>query len=71
MGTIKVRKANRIIRVTENELDKYLANGYEIIKQPIMQDKQPSNKVVAAPAEEKPAEPVVETPKRKTTKRRK
>lgn len=26
-----VRKANRIIRVTDNELARYLANGYEII----------------------------------------
>lgn len=28
MSEIKVRKANKIVRVTENELAKYLANGY-------------------------------------------
>ena len=31
MSEIKVRKANRIMRVTENELDKYLSKGYEVV----------------------------------------
>ena len=32
MDNIVVRKANRIIRVTENELAKYLSTGYEVVK---------------------------------------
>lgn len=31
MSEIKLRKANRIVRVTENELDKYLSTGYEVV----------------------------------------
>ena len=27
---IRLRKENKIVRVTENELDKYLANGYVV-----------------------------------------
>lgn len=39
---IVMRKANRIIRVTENEYNRYLANGYEVVS-------QPSNKVADEP----------------------
>jgi len=39
---IVMRKANRIIRVTENEYNRYLANGYEVVN-------QPSNKVADEP----------------------
>ena len=60
MGTIKVRMANRILRVSPNELEKYLASGYTIIQEPKTQVKQPSTKVVAEPAKEEPAKPVVE-----------
>ena len=31
---ITVRRANRIIQVSENEIDKYLAKGYEVISRP-------------------------------------
>jgi hypothetical protein len=30
MKRIKVRKGGKIVRVTENELEKYLGKGYEI-----------------------------------------
>ena len=72
-GTIKVRRANRVLRVTPNELEKYLANGYTVIKEPILAS-QPSRKVVEEPKIKEPAEPVeeeVEIPKKKTTRRRK
>lgn len=48
MSTIKVRKANRIIRVTENELDKYLADGYVVMETKVS---QPSQTVVDKPKE--------------------
>lgn len=47
---IKVRKANRTVRVTENELDRYLANGYSIVEQ----------KQVSQPKVETPKAPVAE-----------
>ena len=31
MSTIKVRRGAKIIRTTENELEKYITKGYEII----------------------------------------
>lgn len=33
MSEIKVRKGGKIVRVTENELEKYLIKGYTIIEQ--------------------------------------
>ena len=58
----KVRKGNKIIRVTENELGKYLATGYHIVE-----------KKVSVPQEEVAHEPetIVETKPKKTTARRK
>lgn len=41
---IKVRKANKIVSVSENELDKYLTKGYYIIE-----ERQPSAQVVDNP----------------------
>jgi hypothetical protein len=32
---IKLRKENKVIRVTENELEKYLANGYKVVEKPV------------------------------------
>lgn len=72
MAITKVRKANRIIRVTENELAKYLANGYTICG-----EKQSPKKVVADPTpivEEDIKEEIVEetiSPKRVSNKRKK
>lgn len=61
---IKLRKANRIVRVTENELDRYLANGYEKVEKEI----QPSVKVADEPVFEAEsitvAEPIA-TPKKR------
>lgn len=34
---ITVYKANRIVRVTENELNKYLAKGYVVQEEPVPQ----------------------------------
>ena len=31
---VTVRKANKVIRVIENELDKYLTKGYTIVAEP-------------------------------------
>lgn len=49
MSSIKVIKGNKIVRVTENELDKYLSKGYtvygsklsETITQSLSKDAQP------------------------------
>lgn len=43
---IKVHKDNRYVRVTENELDKYLAKGYTIVedKPVVKQAPQPQPK---------------------------
>jgi len=43
---MKVRKANKIMQVTENELDKYLSKGYVLI-----------DEVPAKPQEPKSEEP--------------
>ena len=53
---ITVRKANRVIDVTENELERYLANGY------VIRGEQPSKKVVAEPKPEV-EKPVIEETK--------
>ncbi len=77
MAITKVRKGNRIIRVTENELGRYLANGYTVCEV-----KQPPKKVVAEPKavaepiikdeiKEEVVEETVATPIKKTSKRRK
>lgn len=56
---IKVRRDNRIIRVTPNELEKYLVRGYKVVNEV----SQPSTEVVE--------EPTVKTPKTKATRRKK
>lgn len=60
MRNITVRKANRIIKVTDNELDRYLANGYVIIDK----ENQPSNKVVDEPV---PTESIKTTTRKRRT----
>lgn len=60
MSEITVRKANRIIRVTENELQKYINNGYAVIYTPTQ-----ASEVVPEKVEEKQPETVVETKKRR------
>lgn len=50
MSSIKVIKGNKIVRVTENELDKYLSKGYTICDsklsepttQPLSEDIKPA-----------------------------
>lgn len=65
---ITLKKANKIVRVTENELDKYLFKGYTPIETTQVQQAEP----VAPIVEEKVVEPeVVEVKKPKTTKRSK
>ena len=54
MGEIKLRKANRIVRVTENELDKYLSTGYKVVPEKV----QPKPAKVVEPV--KVEKPVVE-----------
>ena len=53
---IVVHKANRIVRVTENELNKYLSKGYEVVEQPQapkqVQAEVVQTKVVDEPIEE-------------------
>ena len=77
MAITKVRKGNRVIRVTDNELGRYLANGYTVCEV-----KQPPKKVVAEPKavaepiikdviKEEVVEETVATPIKKTSKRRK
>lgn len=54
MSEIKLRKANRIVRVTENELDKYLSTGYKVVPAKV----QPKSTKVVEPV--KVEKPVVE-----------
>lgn len=49
---ITLRKANRIVRVSENELDKYTSIGYEVV------NKQASVEVPREPAQ--PKKPIIE-----------
>lgn len=73
---IIVRKANRIVRVSENEVNKYLSKGYEVVNQPqppkqTQEDVQP--KVVDEPIEENNIvvqSEVQEQPKRTSRKRK-
>lgn len=60
---ITLRKENRIIRVTENELEKYLTKGYERVS---VEPETPRKPIEEEPKKE---EPEIVTPKR--TKRRK
>ena len=60
---ITLRKENRIIRVTENELEKYLTKGYERVS---VEPETPRKPIEEEPEKE---EPEIVTPKR--TKRRK
>lgn len=65
---ITLRKENRIIRVTENELEKYLTKGYEVVS--VEQKQEAPHKPIEEVKEElKKEEPEIVTPKR--TKRRK
>ena len=62
MNRIKLRKGGKIVRVTENELNKYLTKGYTIVE---------DNKVIEV--QDVPQEPVVEetveeAPKKRTAK---
>ena len=46
MGEIKVIRGAKIVRVTENELDKYLSKGYEIYGEKLgSESTQPTPKV--------------------------
>ena len=47
-----LRKLNRIVSVTDNELNKYLAKGYEVVNQP-----QPQVQVEADKPEVTPSAP--------------
>lgn len=70
MDNIVVRKANRIIRVTENELAKYLSTGYEVVKDErvSVEAQAPSD---ATENVDSVAEPIkVDTPTRKQRKRK-
>jgi len=58
MSEIKLRKANRIVRVTENELDKYLSVGYVVVPDKKV---QPTSTKVEEPV--KVEKPVVESQK--------
>lgn len=59
---VTVRKANKVIRVIENELDKYLTKGYEIVDKPV---EKPATTVEPEPREPQFAKvykaPVTET----------
>lgn len=63
---ITLRKENRIIRVTENELEKYLTKGYERVS---VEPETPRKPIEEVKEEPKKEEPEIVTPKR--TKRRK
>lgn len=65
MKEITVRKANRIIRVTENELDRYLANGYAIINRTSQ-----STETKSVDKSVKTATPVIEDTVKVSKKRR-
>lgn len=52
---IVVHRANRIVRVTENELDKYLSKGYEVVGQPHAPE-QVQKEVVQAKVVDEPTE---------------
>lgn len=67
MNNITVRKANRVIKVTENELARYIANGYVIIKD----ERQPLNKVVDNQTQKISENVVKEDIKPATTRKRK
>ena len=64
INRIKVRKGNKIIRASENELAKYLGKGYVIVEE--KKADVPQKTVV-----QKPTEEAVEEPKPKKTTRRK
>lgn len=48
---VTVRKANKVIRVIENELDKYLTKGYKIVDKPV---EKPAPTVEAKPESKMP-----------------
>ena len=66
---IKVHKDNRYIRVTENELDKYLSKGYTVVEEkPVAKQAPQPQPKAEEPAFAKvyksiPEEKVVEQPK--------
>lgn len=63
---ITLRKENRIVRVTENELEKYLSKGYKVVS--VEQTEAPRKPEVAEPVKEEPK--VEDTPKTTSTRTR-
>ena len=55
---IVVKRANRIVRVSENEVNKYLSKGYEIVNQ--SQPPKQTQEVVQPKVVEKPIEKPIE-----------
>lgn len=51
-----VRKANRIIQVSDNEADKYLSKGYEVV------DGKPAAVQATAPIKPEEVQPSIEEP---------
>lgn len=66
MSEIKVRRGGKIVRVTENELEKYLGKGYVIYEQPVSVEPEAPRKTVSETQPKAKVEPVVA----QTTKRR-
>jgi len=67
MSEITVRRGGKIVRVTENELDKYLTKGYEVYGS--KKEKIPSSPVVEEKAIADEDVVIAEKPKKSTAKR--
>ena len=67
--TIKLRKGGKIVRVTENELDKYITKGYTRVDVETKVNVAPS--VPREPIDEKIDAPEEIQPKSRTTRRNK
>lgn len=66
MSEIKVKRGGKIVRVTENELEKYLGKGYVIYEQSVSVEPEAPRKTVSETQPKVEIEPVVA----QTTKRR-
>jgi len=57
MSDYTLRKLNRIVRVTENELNRYLAKGYEVLKDAPQSQQVEADKPEVTPSVVQPTEP--------------